>query len=227
MVPRLIPQPKWFKESPELKVEDIVYFQKTENELSSDWTAGQIDSVIRSRDGVVRRANVRYFNHSKKEPRLSDRAVRSLVRLFNIEDNYFISDMAEVEAMMFDLQKKTDEERKKVESIKLIKSKYGNYRVKTKDEESRKSCGCCCLSHCKLSIHSLSGHLMGVSMAARVQELDAFDMSIYEYPHIYEKDLVDGDDVSEFDEPISSSLLVDRKDDIYAMLTALETNFRL
>ena len=68
---------------------------------------------------------------------------------------------------------------------------------------------------------------MGVSMEARVQKLDAFDMSIYEYPHIYEKDLVDGDDVSEFDEPISSSLLVDRKDDIYAMLTALETNFRL
>ena len=96
MIPRLIPQPKWFKESPELKVDDIVYFQKTESELSSDWTVGQIDSVVRSRDGVVRRANVRYFNHSEKQPRLSDRAVRSLVRMFNIEDNYFISDMAEV-----------------------------------------------------------------------------------------------------------------------------------
>ena len=227
MVPRLIPQPKWFKESPELKVEDIVYFQKTENELSSDWTVGQIDSVTRSRDGVVRRANVRYFNHSEKEPRLSDRAVRSLVRLFNIEDNYFISDMAEVEAMMFDLQKVTEEEVQKVEPTKLIKNEDGTYRVKTKDEESGKSCGCCCLSHCRLSVHSLSGHLMGVSMAARVQGFDAFDMSAYEYPYIYEKDLVDGDDVMEFDEPIQSSLMVDRKDDIYAMLTALETDFRL
>ena len=203
-----------------MKVEDIVYFQKTENELSSDWTVGQIDSVTRSRDGVVRRANVRYFNHSEKEPRLSDRAVRSLVRLFNIEDNYFISDMAEVEAMMFDLQKKTDEEVQKVEPTKLIKNKDGTYRVKAKDEVSGKSCGCCCLSHCRLSIHSLSGHLMGVSMAAKVQGFDAFDMNAYEYPYIYEKDLVDGDDV-EFDEPIQSSLEVDRKDDIYAMLTAL------
>ena len=88
MIPKLIPQPKWFKESPELKFEDIVYFQKTDSELSSDWSVGQVDSVIRSRDGVVRRANVRYFNHSEKEPRFSDRAVRSLVRLFNIEDNY-------------------------------------------------------------------------------------------------------------------------------------------
>ena len=35
MVPKLIPQPKWFKDSPELKPGDIVYFQKTQNELSS------------------------------------------------------------------------------------------------------------------------------------------------------------------------------------------------
>ena len=226
MIPKLIPQPKWFKESPELKIEDIVYFQKTESELSSDWSVGQVDSVIRSRDGVVRRANVRYFNHSEKEPRFSDRAVRSLVRLFNIEDNYFISDMAEVEAMMFDLQKKTEEEMQKVEPMKLIKNKDGDYRVKTKDDGPRKSCGCCCLSHCNQSVHNLSGNLMGVSMAARFQELDAFDMSIYEFPHIYEKDLEDGD-VVEFDEPIQSSLVVDRKDDIYDMLTALETDFRL
>ena len=31
MVPRLILQPKWFKKSPELKPEDVIYFQKTEN----------------------------------------------------------------------------------------------------------------------------------------------------------------------------------------------------
>ena len=78
-----------------------------------------------------------------------------------------------------------------------------------------------------MSVHSLSGHLMGVSMAAKVQEFDAFDTSVYEYPHIYEKDLVDEDDVVEFDEPVHSSLMVDRKDDIYDMLTALETDFHL
>ena len=63
-------------------------------------------------------------------------------------------------------------------------------------------------------------------MAAKVQGFDAFDMNAYEYPYIYEKDLLAGDD-EEFDEPIQSSLEMDRKDDIYAMLTALETDFRL
>ena len=225
MVPKLIPQPKWFKESPELEPEDIVYFQKTESELSSDWTVGQVDSVTRSRDGVVRRANVHYFNHAEKQPRFTDRAVRSLVRLFNIEDNYFISDMAEVEAMMFDLREKTKEEVKKVEPTKLIKDKDGTYRVKDSVESSKKSCTCCCPSHCRLSVHSLGGNLLGVSMAAKVQGINAFDMSAYEFPYIYEKDLLDGG--AEYMEPIKSSLMVDRKDDIYDMLTALETDFRL
>ena len=45
VVPKLIPQPKWFKESSELKPGDIIYFQKTENELSSNWTVGMVHYV--------------------------------------------------------------------------------------------------------------------------------------------------------------------------------------
>ena len=93
-VPKLIPQPKWFKESPELKPDDVVYFQKRESDLTSKWTIGQVDSVIRSKDGAVRRANVRFYNSSETHARFTDRAVRSLCRIFNVEDNYFIHDMA-------------------------------------------------------------------------------------------------------------------------------------
>ena len=32
-------------------------------------------------------------------------------------------------------------------------------------------------------------------MAAKVQGFDAFDMNAYEYPYIYEKDLLAGDDL--------------------------------
>ena len=59
---------------------------------------------------------VRYYNHSEKNPRRTQRAVRSLVRLFNVEDNYFVNDMAAVEAMIFDL-----ENEKKVSPKKLAK----------------------------------------------------------------------------------------------------------
>ena len=50
-------------------------------------------------------------------------------------------------------------------------------------------------------------------------------MSAYEYPYIFEKDL--SDDGAEYVQPLKSSLVVDRRDDIYDMLTALETDFHL
>ena len=45
MIPRLIPQPKWFKTTKEVNIDDVVYFQKQENDMSSDWTMGQVDSI--------------------------------------------------------------------------------------------------------------------------------------------------------------------------------------
>ena len=77
-VPKLIPQPKWFKDSPELKPDDVVYFQKQESDMTSKWTIGKVDSVIRSKDGAVRRANIRFYNSSENHARFTDRAVRSL-----------------------------------------------------------------------------------------------------------------------------------------------------
>ena len=59
-IPRLLQQVKWFKSSPEIKVDDVIYFQKVDNVLSQKWSIGQVDSVVRSKDGVIRRVNVRY-----------------------------------------------------------------------------------------------------------------------------------------------------------------------
>ena len=236
MVPRLIPQPKWFKDSPELQPEDVVWFQKTENELSSDWTVGQVDTVTRSKDGVVRRAWVRYYNHSESKPRHTHRAVRSLVRLFNVEDNYFVRDMAAVEAMIFDLENK-----KKVTPKKLVKDDAGNFKVDEdkkvdplkvvrvgSDYEVRKATvnrnackTCCCTSHCKLSEHDKSSVLKGISLTARVAVMVNEE---YEFPHIYERVLM-GE--PSYPEPMKSSLIADSKDEIFDMLTALETDFNL
>ena len=132
IVPKLIAQPKWFSSSSELKPGDVVYFRKTENELSSDWTVGQVESIVRnSKDQQIRQATVRYHNANETNPRFSDRAVRSLVRLFNIEDSYFVRDMAEVESMI----KRMEEEYKKeaqVKPIKLVKNADGVYSVKAR-----------------------------------------------------------------------------------------------
>ena len=69
--------------------------------------------VTRSRDGVIRRVCVKYFNHKENKPSFTDRAVRSLVKLFSIDDSYFIQDMAKVEKLVADLRK--EEVPKKIE----------------------------------------------------------------------------------------------------------------
>ena len=55
--------------------------------------------VTRSRDGVIRRVCVKYFNHKENKPRFTHRAVRSLVKLFSIDESYYMQDTAKVDAI--------------------------------------------------------------------------------------------------------------------------------
>ena len=74
-----------------------------------------------------------YFNHGENKARFTDRAMRSLVRLFNIEGDYFVDNMAKVEVLMDNLQEKSEvdgEPDKKVEPAKLVMDVDDNYRVK-------------------------------------------------------------------------------------------------
>ena len=72
----------------------------------------------------------------------------------------------------------------------------------------------------------MSGHLVGVELSTK--QGSVMSMEEYEYPYIFERhlyeDLADGLDDGE---PIKSGLVVDRKDEIFDVLTALETNFAL
>ena len=223
-VPKLIPQPKWFKESPELKPDDVVYFQKRESDLTSKWTIGQVDTVIRSKDGVVRRANVRFYNSGENHARFTDRAVRSLCRIFNVEDNYFVHDMAKVEEMIKMLDEKVDTTEKPMPEIvspkKLVK--VGGKWVRADAPEVTtvpRSCVCCCPGHCKYNVHSMSGSLMGINLASKVET----DSEKMEFPKIFENSLFEEVDI---DMPIKSSLVVER-DELYDAITSLETDFNL
>ena len=55
-----------FKNSRDLKPSDIVYFQRKQSELSSDWTKGIVDQIVHGRDGVIRKVYVKYRNVNEK-----------------------------------------------------------------------------------------------------------------------------------------------------------------
>ena len=100
LIPKMMKASKWSAgRSEPLLVGDIVYFKKIENDISSSWTVGKVVSLELGRDGIPRRAEVEYHNLSKffAQKHITDRAARSLVKLFNIEDLTWKDDMSEVE----------------------------------------------------------------------------------------------------------------------------------
>merc|ERR1711895_98473 len=90
---------KWSAgKSEPLLVGDIVYFKKVENDISSSWTVGKVVSLELRRDGIPRRAEVEYHNLCEffAQTHITDRAARSLVKLFNVEDLTWKEDKTDV-----------------------------------------------------------------------------------------------------------------------------------
>ena len=103
-VPKLIFAPKWYKDDKDLKKGDLVYMKKSpDNKMDSAWVVGVVEQVIPSRDGKVRRVIVKYTNGSGSPdydydvtPQFTNRAVRQLVKIFDIEEYMLQEDLAEL-----------------------------------------------------------------------------------------------------------------------------------
>ena len=239
MIPKLIPQPVWFKSSPELKPSDIIYFQKVSSDLSGQWTLGQVEDVTRSKDGVIRRANIRYTNAGENGAKFTDRAVRSLVRLFNVEDSYFVDDMAEVEKYVASLDAENTaaaaaEQNRVVQPVRVIRSNTGTYSIVTTECHdqakltsqydcdqlvSRSGCDqCCCVGHCALSHYTgADGRMSAMATALNTALLNGNAADAVMFP--------DDEDIEAIHD--ASEMIPDVNDDALAMLTALETKFDL
>ena len=97
-VPKLIFSPKWHKSDENLDIGDLVYMKRCpDNKLDSSWVMGIVDQVIRGRDGKVRRAVIKYQNASEfPTPQFTDRAVRQLVKIYDIEEYVLQDDLKEL-----------------------------------------------------------------------------------------------------------------------------------
>ena len=79
-----------------------MYLKKSpDNKLDSTWVIGIVEQVLPSRDGKVRRVVVKYTNASGSpendvEPQFTNRAVRQLVKIFDIDEYVLQDDMTEL-----------------------------------------------------------------------------------------------------------------------------------
>ena len=135
-------QPKWFHSDQDLKVGDFVYFRKAEaSAFKGPWSLGQVAEVFVSPDLAIRHAVVRYFNAGETTAQLTDRSVRSLVRLFNVDEGGWQSDM--------------DKIRKICEATGLDLNTQPAPPVKPQRDPSGALCrSCCCTGHESLCTHT-------------------------------------------------------------------------
>ena len=112
-LPKLIYKPKWFKTDQDLQEGDLVYFMKSESKLSNEYTMGKVDQVIAGKDGIIRRVIIKYYNYKEKNPHLSDRAVRSVAKIFSIDEFCLAEDLAILQKRLdnkFGLKENNDKE---------------------------------------------------------------------------------------------------------------------
>ena len=189
VIPKLMKQQnKWFSEGINLKIGDIVFFQKHDGDLASRWSIGCVDDVEKSKDEVVRRVSIRYRNHNEDVDRFTDRAARSCIKLFHIDDTTWRDDVNEVEKLLAEVTKAEKDDASSFPTqyvmnpvrgdegglryrltavggyrdvVALERGKNVQYNSKArvvKMKYLRPCKRCCCFAHCSLADNGISSH---------------------------------------------------------------------
>ena len=97
-VPRLVYQPsKWNRDDVILHKGDLVYFKKEpDKKLSSKWVIGMVEEILQGRDKKNRKVIVKYVNEGENRPQTTERAIRTLIKIYNVEEYMLQEDLAEV-----------------------------------------------------------------------------------------------------------------------------------
>ena len=183
-LPKLLQQPKWFKQDKDLLEGDVVMFKKSDSALDSPWTLGTVDQLIRGRDGLARRVIVRYKNFKENHHRTTDRSIRSLVKIWSCDDLSIDDDLAE-------LQRRLSKTAAGMDLIQQVPPQAGHAE---EDDEvpgqglpqldpviaaSSWACDdCCCKSHCQL------GHLVSKGSKDGMWSSLISRMSVQEVPEL-------------------------------------------
>ena len=95
-VPNLMTHPKWYKTTHNLQIGDIVLFIKHESSLQNKYQYGIVTSVNKDKDGVIRKAEVKYRNANEDCDRKSFRSVRDFVVIHGCDETSIMQELAEI-----------------------------------------------------------------------------------------------------------------------------------
>ena len=95
-IPVLMDQPKWYRTSHNLQIDDVVLFIKRESSLKSLYQYGMVKNVYPSRDGIVRKVNIKYRNSDEKTFRETFRSARELVLIHAVDDVAILDEIGDM-----------------------------------------------------------------------------------------------------------------------------------
>ncbi len=104
-VPKLMDQPKWFRSDRDLMIGDIVLFLKQDSAICTEYRYGIVESVEHSRDGKIRKVQVRYRNHDEKTNRYTYRSSRSLVVIHQVDEVSVLEELGQI-AIEIDIERR-------------------------------------------------------------------------------------------------------------------------
>ena len=154
LIPKMMKQTKWYedKSHQQLQRGDIIYFKKEDSVLSNSWTVGKVVDIEVGKDGKVRECEVEYQNFGEDFKRTTNRASRSLQKLFHIDDQSWCEEMAEVEKIIDDLEADVHPPAVTVKPRLKSKSELGK-KLPVWVARNKACKNCCCASHCRLEFH--------------------------------------------------------------------------
>ena len=179
-VPKLMAQKKNYKNERDLKVDDIVYYQKKESELSSPWIIGRVDQVVRGRDGIIRKAFIRYTNPKESIQRVTERSARKLIKIWSADDPDLQADLMEIQGRINQIMHKAPHfpnggevrgacARVHAAAHPGFSSTHGEAGDGQQARVDQRGvlvpayphlpgpikCQCCCLPHCRVNFHNI------------------------------------------------------------------------
>ena len=154
-IPKILSRPKWFKNECDLKIGDMVYFEKAESELKSPWILGIISEIERSRDGLIRKVKINYRNASETEDRTTRRSVRNLCKIWSEDDFNLQDDLGELAVRLRTLDGSTVSLDDLLTQLQNCVVHHADIHQVQPLLEGPHPAGpddkCCCLAHCNIS----------------------------------------------------------------------------
>ena len=168
-VPKLLFRPKWFKDDVDVKVGDIVYFCKSDSDVGSPWMLGVVSAVERSRDGIIRKLDIKYRNASETQDRTTQRNIRTVCKIWSVDDWNLQDDLAELVSRL----RKLDDGNQLVRQMQNVVQAR---RVATV-ADLRERVVFCCASHSTSLGHTYSGKVKSYSV---LEKLDSSTFAMEE-----------------------------------------------